>query len=503
MAELEGTENWEKARLIPIRGLKGGTAQEAAATSAVLAVMSIIPSFSRSLLRPLGAPAGRPETFAEPWFSGKAGDRGLQPDGLIRVTWGGKQWTALLEVKTGQNILAKDQIEAYVRLANQEGFDAMITISNEFVSPSLPHPAQISKKLLKNVQLIHWSWMHVLTTALALRRQKEVSDPEQAWLLDELIHYLGDERSGAWRFDGFGARWPRIREAARLGTLYQGSEGIREFVMRWDQFLRHLSLKLSGELGIKVEVVTSKAHRQDPEKRTRDLQDQLVADRQLDGVLRIPGAAADVHLSVYLHAQRIHASVTLKAPETKKTTSRINWLVRQIPNAPNDAQITARFKGRRSTSMLLADVRRDVKCLLMPDDPRDLPLRFTVAMDRPMGIKKGRGRGSFVASVEALVHNFYHDVVQELKVWVPPAPRIESTDREMSVERKAEDHGAKSRDGGGSTSSADEGLVGDSSSTLSSISQPNSVDVGSAGQQPMHEDMAPRFSAPTVVRDRS
>ena len=41
-----------------------------------------------------------------------------------------------------------------------------------------------------------------------------------------------------------------------------------------------------------------------------------------------------------------------------------------------------------------------------------------------MGAKQGRGKGSFVASVETLVQTFYHDVVQNLTAWVPLAPRI-------------------------------------------------------------------------------
>ena len=474
MPEIEDTENWERARLIPTRGLRGAQGQEAAATSAVLAVMSIVPSFSRSLLRPLGAPAGRPLTFTEPSFSGEAGNGLLRPDGLIRVVRGGKQWTALVEVKTSENELEQAQIEAYVRLAIREGFDAVVTISNEFVSPSSPHPVRISGRMLKKVQLVHWSWTRILTEALALRRKKEVSDPEQAWLLDELIRYLEDERSGALHFDGFGASWPGIRDAARLGTLSRGSEGIREFVMRWDQFLRHLSLQLSGELGTKVEVVTSREHRQDPARRARDLLEQLVTDRQLDGVLRIQGAAADLSLSVNLHARRLRAAVTLKAAEKKRAASRINWLVWQIPNAPDAVQVTARFKGRKSTSMLLADVRKDVRCLLMPDDPRSLPSRFTVALERDMGIKRGRGRGSFVESVEALVRDFYHDVLQELEAWVPPAPRIVSAEKSPKGE-KAEDADVKSESDGAPASFAAEGLVGASLSPSGSVPQPGSV----------------------------
>ena len=54
-----------------------------------------------------------------------------------------------------------------------------------------------------------------------------------------------------------------------------------------------------------------------------------------------------------------------------------------------------------------------------------------------MGAKQGRGRGSFVASVEMLVQAFYHDVVQDLTAWVPPAPRIAPPEKPPEAEKMA------------------------------------------------------------------
>ena len=54
-----------------------------------------------------------------------------------------------------------------------------------------------------------------------------------------------------------------------------------------------------------------------------------------------------------------------------------------------------------------------------------------------MGAKQGRGRGSFVASVEMLVQAFYHDVVQDLTAWVLPAPRIAPPEKPPEAEKMA------------------------------------------------------------------
>jgi hypothetical protein len=53
------------ARLIPTAGIRGEKEQEMRATSALLAVMTVVPDFARALLRHMKAPAGEVTTFCE------------------------------------------------------------------------------------------------------------------------------------------------------------------------------------------------------------------------------------------------------------------------------------------------------------------------------------------------------------------------------------------------------------------------------------------------------
>lgn len=423
--------DWQTARLIPTSGIRGAVEQETRATSALLAVMTIVPDFARSLIGDAGAPAGRLDAYTETPFEDDDGN-GLRPDGVLRVKRGGRVWTAIVEVKTGSTRLESDQIERYVRLAAREGFDAVITISNTFVAPSAPHPIRISSRILKKVQLHHWSWTHILTKAVILRkRHGDVSDPEQAWILDELIRYLEDERSGALAFEGLGNHWTSIRDAARAGTLRAGDNGLDDIVNRWDQFLRHLCLHLGRDLGTDVSVVISREHRRDPAKRTRDMIAMLATDNLLEGVLRIPDAAGDLRLTANLRARRIRASVEIQAPRSGYAKTRINWLVRQLPAAPDSVRIDASYGRRVSTSELLGQVRAQSKVLLDPRDPRRTPTKFNIALERDMGSKGGRGQGSFVAAVEQLTQDFYRHVVQDLHTWVEPPPKLPDSDPEQ------------------------------------------------------------------------
>ena len=119
LGESVTVETWHQARLIPTSGIAGADEQERRATSAVLAVMSVVREFSKAVLGPLGAPAGTVETFVEVPFL--LGEKRCQPDGLIRVSRGGRTWTALVEVKTGKNDLQIEQLDNYLDVAREQG----------------------------------------------------------------------------------------------------------------------------------------------------------------------------------------------------------------------------------------------------------------------------------------------------------------------------------------------------------------------------------------------
>ena len=93
---------------------------------------------------------------------------------------------------------------------------------------------------------------------------------------------------------------------------------------------------------------------------------------------------------------------------------------------PSSRRPTTRATARRASGRL----RENSKLLLDHADPRRPPTRFTVALERDMEIKGGRGRGSFVQALESLTEDFYQNVVQDLKAWVEPPPRLDDSESE-------------------------------------------------------------------------
>src|SRR5207249_3108539 len=128
-------------------------------------------------------------------------DRMVRPDGLIVVSRGAKSWSALVEVKTARNKLEPQQVDNYIDLARQNQCDALLTISNQYVTRSSEYPLPVSKKKLGKMRIHHWSWIQVLTEAIMQREHRGIRDPDQAYILNELIRYLRDSRSGAATFD--------------------------------------------------------------------------------------------------------------------------------------------------------------------------------------------------------------------------------------------------------------------------------------------------------------
>ena len=415
-------EHWHEARLIPISGIRGAEEQERRGTSALLAVLTAVHEFERELLKPLGAPAGKVSAYCEVPFE-LADGRKVRVDGAIRVVRGKRTWTLLVEVKTGKSELTQEQVEAYLDVVKQEGFDGLLTISNQLVPVYGQHPVEVNKVRYRRTPLHHLSWSRILSTALRANDHIGIEDPEQDWILSELIRYLQYDGSGARAFDDMGPDWTQLRAAIRDGTLTRGDPEAGSVAMRWEQLLQHISLSLAARLGGDVHPVLTRKESQDPTLRTNALTRELTDGGTLSGAIAIPNAVAPLAVSADLKSMVASVSVTLSAPALARSTARLNWLLRQLKSGPDSLRIDAAFERTQfSDSELLGVVRGDPKTLLGGTDRA--PRSFTVAETRKVGTKRRTGSGSFVSDVEHLVDEFYREVVQGLKAWTPPAPKL-------------------------------------------------------------------------------
>ena len=413
-----------RSRLIPVSGIGSVQEAEQRATSAFLAVLSVVRALSIDLLSPLGASKAQKavvDTFIEVSTPGTR----IKPDGLIEVSYGKTVWRSFVEVKTGSNVLTADQINAYWELAREYEVDHILTISNELAPKDGIHPTEgLKVRANSRVGVSHLSWSAVISAAIRIKRHKGLTDPEQAWLLDELIRYLQHPKSGALDFDDMGPYWVTVRDAAREETLTKRSDGLNDVVARWDQLLRFGALQLSAEIGEDVEPAYPRGQNE-MKARVAALTESLCMDGRLSGALRIPNTAGDLMLEANLRSRRITAALDVGAPQDRGSRARVSWLVGQLDEAPGILLVESYPRNARvATTATLSEVRED-RFALLDDEKRD-PHRFRLVLGKEMGLGRSTGTRSpgFITSVLGLLNDFYGSVVQEIAAWQPPAPKL-------------------------------------------------------------------------------
>lgn len=222
-------------------------------------------------------------------------------------------------------------------------------------------------------------------------RTSEVADPDQAWILGELIRYREHPKSGALSFEDMETNWVTVREAFSTGTLRPTVTGVVDVVSRFDALLRFAGLRLGRQLGSKALPALSRAELADSKSGSALRVSELVRDGQLRDGLRIPGAVSDLSVVADLRASTVPASFTVDAPKEGRPTTRINWLVRQLKEDPGTIRVEAiPVRSSKGPAELLGTVR-DNPASLAPESGRDIK-SFNVARSVPMGAKRGTGR---------------------------------------------------------------------------------------------------------------
>jgi stress response protein SCP2 len=417
-------DSWRAARLFPIVGVGGADEQERRATSALLAVLMGVKEFGRAITGRLGAPAGLVETYLEVPFS--RGEATVIPDGVLRVARAGKVWTALVEVKTSNTLLSAPQVESYIEVARERGYDAIVTISNELPASPGEHPVGVDRRKLRKVALHHLAWAEIVHEGTMQLAHRGVADPTQAWVLSELLRYLRHPRSGASGFEDMGSAWVGVRESIVAGTLRPSDRKAPQVASSWDRLVRQVCLRKTGELGVDVTPVAIRRNAADPAARTAALVKQMVEQGALTAGLRVPGAVSPIQLVADVRTGLVEVSAEVPAPAEGRPLTRINWLLRQLAEAPDGLRIdaigTVSSDGR---SELLKAARADPK-LLVPVNSEPKAFRLSLAL--PLGTKRGIGRGGFITSVHEAIDMFYRDVVQDLRPWSPPPPKLPAHD---------------------------------------------------------------------------
>ena len=424
-SQLAEEQSWQPSRLFSISGIGGIDEQEKRATSALMWAMSAVRPLGRALTARATAPVGPLETFIEVGFP--LGEHRVIPDGVIRIARGGRIWTALVEVKTGEAVLHREQIESYLRLARRRKFDVVLTISNEVSTDPDIHPIELPDHITKNVVLVHLSWSEVMHEIRMLLSHHQFTEILPMWILSELLKYLEHPRSGAMSFHDMGPTWVPTREAVLRGTLRATDTNAEPVVLAWQRLVRQLSLGLTARLGVTVKQSLHRRLINDPDLRVRETAQLLEESGSLSAVFKVPDAAGPIAIVADLRTLQIRTSIDVVAPQEGTLPGRVAWLSKQLKEASDGILVEAHFAPRSETTCeRLADVREKPRALIPGKEWE--PSSFTVSQSHPMGTRRSGAKGSFVSSVTQAVDSFYAEVVEKIRPWTPPAPQLPDED---------------------------------------------------------------------------
>lgn len=426
MMQMLDTSRFQVSRLIPTTGIKGALDQERRASSALLAVFRVVPEFAHALLKPLGAPKGSITTFIEPEF--KLGQKKIRPDGLIVLRRGKTEWTCLVEVKTGKNILDLSQLNSYLDICREHRVDALLTISNEVLNASNSHPtAGIDQRKLRSTTLAHLSWIRIITEAIVMSEHSGVEDREQDLVLRELVRFLQSDASGASEFNDMGAAWITVREGIRNSTFRKVDDDLLQTIANFESLVRYSALTLSARLGVNASEVVSRLAKTDYRRHLQEIGKKLLTEKKLEGSIHVPGAAADLELKADLATGMLHCGFSLAAPKSGRNKSRINWLLRQLKGAPQRTYVSWTYKrARTAETPHLASALSNNDYGFELDGQREIS-EFRVEVLSKMGTKRTSGKGGFIDSVVELFEHSYGEVLQPIKPWQEPAPKLSGT----------------------------------------------------------------------------
>ncbi|MEZ5792035.1 MAG: hypothetical protein R3D34_15085 [Nitratireductor sp.] len=428
----------EVARLFPVLA---NTSREGRTTSIFLACMARVDEFGAELLASVGRRVGktaRLEAYTEVVFKSEKREKASRPDGLIVLRTGGREWRAIIETKVGNNLLNEIQVEEYLKIARTNGIDAVITISNQFTREPSAHPCALSLKSNSKVQIFHWSWMYVLTCAEILLTKDAIKDVDQKIILNEFRRFISHESSGIKGFDRMPQEWPEVVRSVSSGAaLSKTSDLLPPVIQAWQQEVRDLSLILSRQLGVHVSQKLPRGT--DSKLLAKQHLDTICGHGQLQAILEIPGAASWMPIIVDMKARSISASMSLKAPEDRKSTkARLNWLLRQLGELKrDDILISIQWPGRSQSTVYPWLKLIDDPELASREREHLTPIGFRVTLNKHTGVRFGQV-SNFISDLEDLVPKFYLEVGQKLSQWKPPPPPlIQSRATAEDVDREA------------------------------------------------------------------
>ena len=425
----EGKIKLSPARLIPT--YKVG--DEITLTSIFLATLKLVKEFRYNFFGETKiTKAGKPYFYTEVSFEDVSQDSRI--DGLIIVVVSGIIKEAVfLEMKNKNNELDKNQLEKYIDVARKLKVGKMVTVSNQFVIDSSQSPIDI--RVPKSISLHHFSWTYIKTISRLLLDEKhkfsDIDDEDQMHIMKEVLFYLESKASGVTGYHQMNKGWVNLVESINSQIrLKLSDEFVKDAVLSWQEQERNMSLMLSRELGLLVKSSIA-SNKQKLKERTKNDIKNLVTKHKLNSALSIKGTVSNIKISVDFNTRTVCLSNKVTPPLDKGVKARIGWIIRQLETfqkhqpelfsqIENDIWILGNVKFSSN------DVQVKYSNIVNLYDYVDKDIfDFEIMFIKDFG--KGLSNSKkFITNMQTNLISYYQCVVQHLKEWKAPPPKLES-----------------------------------------------------------------------------
>ena len=195
-----------------------------------------------------------------------------------------------------------------------------------------------------------------------------------------------------------------------------------------------MTLMLSRKLGVLV-----KSDIENPKNKLKRDIAKLKKDHSLSTKLRVRGAVSDIKVTVDFERRTIAMSIVVTPPLNKGVIARVTWIKNQLEKIENQSFLEHLYIDAdiKYTSNSIKYKYANIDKFYEHDDIKNKDIiGFNLDVIKSA---KFTQVSTFVKEIESLLLDYYQIIVQDLKTWEKPAPKLQPKKEVKAVDRLKEE----------------------------------------------------------------
>jgi hypothetical protein len=261
--------------------------------------------------------------------------------------------------------------------------------------------------------------------------------------MKEMISYFSEDKAGISGFTQMKNGWKetveRINRPDSISDKY-----LEEAVSSWQQEERDMALRLSQSLGLFVKSGDRK-YRNDLNSRIADEKQKIVEKQMLSSTLKVEAAVSDIGVDAFLRDRKIEMSVTVKVPQDTPDRNvtfkgQMGFIRQQLKSSAKKSEKDEKdlfseiskdlfldiniknLKGLRRVKYQEGEMESIINEYNNTKEIKEINVVYSLFFGKDFTSPR-----KFITLIEQMLEDFYVGIVQHLKNWERPAPKIKES----------------------------------------------------------------------------